>query len=106
MRLPQMTMRRWMLAVAAVSVLMCAARTWFSWNDRRERAKYHHQAITEGFFCNNCRCAVLSEDLDFLAMYYGHVEPRRAWHARMAKKYELAALRPWLPVEPDTPEPK
>ena len=27
------------------------------------------------------------------------------WHRRMAEKYERAARRPWLPVEPDPPEP-
>jgi hypothetical protein len=105
MRLPRMTTRRWMFAVLAFSVLMCAARTWFHWKDRRERAAYHRQAVTAGLqYCNTCFRA-LPTDLDFLAMYYGHVEPRRAWHARMAKKYELAASRPWLLVEPDPPPP-
>jgi hypothetical protein len=33
--------------------------------------------------------------------------PRRLnYHDRMAKKYRLAASRPWLLVEPDPPEPK
>jgi hypothetical protein len=27
------------------------------------------------------------------------------WHARLAKKYENAAERPWIPVPPDPPEP-
>jgi hypothetical protein len=33
--------------------------------------------------------------------------PRRLdYHARMAKKYRLAASRPWLPLEPDPPPPR
>lgn len=28
------------------------------------------------------------------------------WHFALAKKYEQAARRPWLPVDPDPPEPK
>jgi hypothetical protein len=28
------------------------------------------------------------------------------WHDKMRRKYELATSRPWLPVEPDPPEPK
>jgi hypothetical protein len=29
-----------------------------------------------------------------------------AYHAAMQRKYEDAARRPWLPVEPDPPEPR
>jgi hypothetical protein len=29
-----------------------------------------------------------------------------AWHAALAEKYRQAALYPWLPVEPDPPEPE
>jgi tetratricopeptide (TPR) repeat protein len=100
-----MTLRRWMFAVLALSVLTGAARMWFLAKDRNRLALYHRQAITEGLTtCNTCFNA-LPHDLDFLGMYFGHTEPRRAWHARMAKKYELAAARPWLPVEPDPPPP-
>jgi hypothetical protein len=31
---------------------------------------------------------------------------RIAYHSRMRRKYERAARFPWLPVEPDPPEPK
>jgi hypothetical protein len=33
-------------------------------------------------------------------------EARRRWHGELMRKYEYAASRPWLPVEPDPPEPK
>jgi hypothetical protein len=32
--------------------------------------------------------------------------PRREYHLRMKEKYEQAAGEPWLPVEPDPPEPE
>jgi hypothetical protein len=32
--------------------------------------------------------------------------PRSQWHARMSMKYQTAARYPWLPVEPDPPEPE
>ena len=28
------------------------------------------------------------------------------WHQSMARKYEYAARHPWLPVAPDSPEPR
>jgi hypothetical protein len=28
------------------------------------------------------------------------------YHARMRRKWEYAAMRPWLPVEPDPPRPE
>ena len=31
---------------------------------------------------------------------------QRSWHAAMARKYYLAADRPWLPVAPDPPAPE
>jgi hypothetical protein len=34
------------------------------------------------------------------------ITPRLAYHATMARKYERAARYPWLPVEPDPPEPE
>jgi hypothetical protein len=30
----------------------------------------------------------------------------REWHERMRRKYEAAALNPWVPVERDTPPPE
>ena len=100
-----MTTRRWMIAVLALSLQMCAARIWIRWKHFRERAEYHRQVLTFGFGgCKSCFFG-LPQDLEFLATYYGHAEPRRAWHARMAKKYNLAASRPWLAVEPELPEP-
>lgn len=55
----------------------------------------------------------------FRALYVGHInkvgvvsspnpsphEVQGIYHLKMGEKYRLAALRPWLPVEPDPPEP-
>ncbi len=35
-----------------------------------------------------------------------HVARLIAYNATLARKYELAAAYPWLPVEPDPPEPR
>ena len=32
--------------------------------------------------------------------------PRSRWHRQLAATYRAAAARPWLPVEPDPPEPE
>ena len=104
MQLPRTTIRRWIVAVFALSVMMYAARTWFCWKERSERAEYHRQAVRTGF-CNTCGDN-FPRDLDFIAIYYREVEPQRAWHARMAKMYELAAACPWLPFDIDAAEPK
>jgi hypothetical protein len=32
-------------------------------------------------------------------------EVQGIYHLKMGEKYRVAALRPWLPVEPDPPEP-
>jgi hypothetical protein len=100
-----MTIRRWMLAILAVAVLAYAGQLGLRWKDRRDRAVYHREAATEGLhYCNTCFQS-LPKDLDVFAIYYEQDAPRRSWHARLAKKYQLAASRPWLPVEPDPPPP-
>ena len=106
MRLPRMTTRRWMLAILALSIPISATRTWINLKDRSERAQYHRRAITAGLGggCNDCFRS-LPRDPVFLVIFYWKSEPKKLWHARMARKYELAALRPWLPVGPDTPSP-
>jgi hypothetical protein len=34
------------------------------------------------------------------------IERKNEWHRTVSAKYRLAANRPWLPVEPDPPEPE
>jgi hypothetical protein len=94
MLLPRITTRRWMLAIAALSMPMCSAPTWSNWKDRTERARCHRRAITAGLE-GACNTGAMLNDPVFLAIFYGHSEPKRVCHARMAKKHEPAAHRPW-----------
>jgi|SRR5215467_5754768 len=105
MRLPRMTTRRWMIAVAVVA-LICAAAVIL--RERKERfgriARRHWHAVE-------------------LSSLVGHADmlgtprfPRETfalrrkrvidWHREMARKYRGAARHPWLPVEPDPPKPE
>jgi hypothetical protein len=101
MRLPRMTTRRWMVAVAVIAV-GCAVlasliemRRAFLIEMRRERfariADRHLSVfLTPAQVRDPERCS--AERLD--------------WHSKMADKYMRAARYPWLPVEPDPPNPK
>lgn len=87
MPLPRMTLRRWMIAVAALSVAMGAFALGQRGEDRLFRA-YRHDDWAE------------SKQLS-----QRHAE-WRAYQTRMAIKWRRAADRPWLAVPPDPAEPK
>jgi hypothetical protein len=108
MRLPRMTTRRWMIVVAIVAN---GSGAWIL------RARSHTYAIESGY-----HSLMEAENRRFVGLYEagslgytgrGSVDAfidqaRRlaAYHATLKRKYELASSRPWLPVEPDPPEPK
>ena len=85
MRLPRMTTRRWMVAVAVVRLLLGTYRILRSIED----------------FRMDCAVQMLIHDLgpDFRNLR------KAAYHAAMFRKWERACNYPWLPVEPDPPEP-
>jgi hypothetical protein len=93
MRLPcvRFTVRRLMVAVAVVAVAAGGLHLW------ELRVLY-------------LRTALLHEVLSSL-FQEGHAcagrDPGRSAHHQVLRiKYERAARRPWLPVEPDPPEPR
>jgi fatty acid desaturase len=100
MRFPKMTTRRCMVAVASAAVIACGERSRRQWVAR-------WPAIT----WERTTCAL---DHEFERVRYQGLVPtpfppnpmRAAYHAQMKKKWEWAARYPWLPVEPDPPEPK
>jgi hypothetical protein len=85
-----MTTRRWMIAVLIASVLLgCFVMLRRAAHFMRLAALHehlaHHQRSQPG----------------------PSATPKDADHnERLARKYERAAARPWLPVEPDPPEPE
>jgi hypothetical protein len=91
------TIRRTMLAVAAAGVILGAERL----SQRRayflERAAVDADRASDFDMGRVC----LADEFDNDAVY---VKLRAHW-AAMARKYRLAAARPWLPVEPDPPQP-
>ncbi len=96
MRLPRMTTRRWMVAVAVVAFAIPAARIGNQWLAYRQKAVYHAEVAERG--------SILF--LEFYAKYARRLRPKHvAYHAALARKYDYAARHPWLAVEPDPFEP-
>ena len=80
MRVPRMTTRRWMIAVAGAALLTGGfILTRRSAHYRRE-ALYHSRAAA--------RAAGAKED----------------YHGQLVKKYKRAGYRPWFPLDPDPPD--
>jgi hypothetical protein len=91
-----MTIRRWILTVAAVALSLGAERL------AERRAYFLIRAEVEADraddFVNGRAC--LREEYDKEGMY----EKLRDYYLGLALKYRLAADRPWISVQPD-PDP-
>ena len=105
MRLPRMTTRRWMVAMAIVAVIVVVrikiARMKLRRLDCQLRSIAHTigAARYDGTGVVSCR-----GPYELPSSVYN---PRRAaYHAAMSRKWADAAEHPWLPVEPDPPEPQ
>ncbi len=137
MRLPRMTTRRWMVAVAVMGLLMGGVvggvrlkrrhdyflnlvefhlqleRQYVPW-ERAARNSLQQSDLTLNFL-EAARHAESNDGVE-LGILRPAVEWERqsatrfaqaiAYHAAMARKYRRAARYPWLPVEPDPPEPR
>jgi hypothetical protein len=91
------------LVVLAIGAIVA----WEAWMGNRserfqELAMYHYQRTPHGICCSLC-------DWSFIHAMRERWErqspERNAWHAAQWRKYERAVRWPWLPVEPDAPEP-
>jgi hypothetical protein len=107
MRLPRFrfTMRKMMVVVAAVAVV---ETLWIETaRMSRRRLDYQLRSIGHGI-------AAARYDGRGVVSCRGPLEPpsavrnpsRAAYHAAMSRKWADAAEHPWLPVEPDPPEPQ
>jgi hypothetical protein len=96
MRLPRMTTRRWMIAVAGFGLAMGGAA--YAVRLAHRRAYYHSLAVNLRMAEQSCRSPSYRDAVQDLtaAKHLG----------QLAEKYERAARYPWLPVEPDPPEPE
>jgi hypothetical protein len=129
MRLPRMTTRRWMGAVAVFGVLIGGYRLKLRHDYFASRAQYHE--LRERYFRNiersvtdspvNAKFFVSCQDFPSSALRvkgekhgitHLHLTgdemglPEKiAYHAAITRKYQHAARYPWLTVEPDPPMP-
>jgi hypothetical protein len=90
---PRLTVRPMMIVVAVVGLVLAPA----SWLYRRTArmksiAHFHDQACIQALMVTP-GCILIES-------------PRSRFHDELAKKYHWAARYPWLPVEPDPPEPE
>ncbi len=106
--IPQMTTRRWMVAVAVVAIgfalwiLVARSRSYAIHSNYHGTREAKIRWIVEDYkagrvgYSGRWSIEVLIDRERRLITY----------HEALKRKYELASYRPWLPVEPDPPEPK
>ena len=104
MRLPRMTTRRWMVAVVATArnpaVALEVTRELRLASHYRLKAKVH--ASQESIVRTPVE---ITSPGGFTIPVMGSRE-LGDYHEEMRRKYEIAATRPWKPVEPDPPAPR
>ena len=135
MRQFRMTTRRWMIAVAVVAVAMSgivAVRSVWQYYVALDRIQHHEASeawcrylletvepglreevvnrldwieeqrkITANVRLYEDMKAAMDEYLRQVALLHGKLK----YHVAMARKYRRVARFPWLPVEPDPPDP-
>jgi hypothetical protein len=89
------------VAVVAAAIASIAVPLHRRWSFESLGA-YHQSKGVYGYACSrtswaciDCNGKVMTPDEAKLAL----------WHMALAEKYRQAAAHPWLPVEPDPPEP-
>ena len=104
----KLTTRRWMIAVAVVGLLMATALSGYRLKQRRDhflsRAQLHKQ--NAAFLMQVCETNRIIRTHWSQDDYLSALSRIRSYQAAMAAKYRHAARYPWLPVEPDPPEPE
>jgi hypothetical protein len=114
MRLPRMTTRRWMVAVAVIGLMIGG---WVRLEQRRDYflslAQSHQKEVasyTARGMALKSRLGYTSgmTDKEIMHLYrvYDRMMDRADHHESLARKYERAARYPWLPAVPDPPEPE
>ena len=108
MRPPQMTTRRWMVAVAIVAfgigawILIARSHSYAIETAKHDFREAYHRWLVDSYESDGLGFSgrgSIEEGIDRLRR-------RISYHAALKRKYELASRRPWLPVEPDPPEPE
>ncbi len=116
MRLPRMTTRRWMMAVAIVALVIGAAIAIDRRSKRFARLAASHANIAVEHWATLAAFGgdppPLKEIEKFPpaargpVRYLHRAKTLMVYHRELKGKYDRAACYPWLPVEPDPPEPE
>ncbi|MFI5454394.1 MAG: hypothetical protein ACHRXM_03000 [Isosphaerales bacterium] len=105
MRLLRMTTRDWMVIIAVLAIL--AGTVSGIWRIVRLRKAY--QSLARKHWHANINYDEVDDPDPAInpeghRIYEYHARMRR-YHNQLREKYQLASTRPWLPVDPDPPQP-
>jgi hypothetical protein len=106
-----MTTRRWWAVAALVGVLVWSGQAVARWHRYRNLAQYHATELA------NLNVVVMPalefrDEMGYFPgcalgqLYLEQACDKAEWHRRLKSKYERAATRHWLSVEPDPPAPE
>jgi hypothetical protein len=106
MRVPQMTTRRWIAAVA-ISATLLGVIVEIN-RELKLASQYRLEAKMHGLLESASNGTVFRGTGAAAGMYaHGTANPELAvYHAEMRRKYENAAARPWIAIEPDPLPPR
>jgi hypothetical protein len=116
MRLPLMTTRRWMIVVAIIGLITGGTIEGMRLKRRHDyaflsRLEYYARKEDEAVgWERTYRKLVEREEragsrCDDLRRHLDQISQGVEYYSALARKYRRAAHYPWLPVEPDPPEP-
>lgn len=109
-----MTTKRWVLAVAAIALILAISGLRFGRSRWEEEADSNSRMVE--FWSVEARRHLSDGTPIFKAEFFetdGSMKPHaktrfrrlRAYHAELTQKYQFAATFSWLPVAPDPPYP-
>jgi hypothetical protein len=110
MRLPQVTTRQWMKAVAVIALVLLQVELLRRFDVYVGKAKYYEGRVRIASIRNKAEDAFGVFAADMLDAQ-GKMTPEheriydmlRAYYEKLAQKYRHAAFHPWEAVEPDPP---
>jgi hypothetical protein len=105
MRLPRMTTRRWIATVVISAALL---GLFVEINRERKLASQYRLEARMHSLLESASNGTVFHGTGAAAGTYAHgvANPElAAYHAAMRRKYENAAARPWITIEPDPPPP-
>jgi nitrogen fixation-related uncharacterized protein len=107
LRRVRFTVRRMMGVVAVLAGFLGIGSTWYRWHNWSEhcywQAREHHVAALLFLWASKAEQIGNHPPQDSERINYIHSYEH---YIRMRNKWDRAPSRPWLSVEPDSPEPK